>query len=331
MLSVKNAFRLPALFLLFFILLIVVFTGVSLLEAWAGYYKSPAEARQALLAFRLPRLLLELLPASVLVALVLTLFPMYRRPGNRFFSYLLPMGAAFLVLAFGGPALRGVLPAPRAPEPAAAAYFLPKHFQEFGGSTLYLQNVVRSRLGGVVRYAPLATESRLSYLGTAEVRLRGEEATLQAGSLTLTAPARPAYQVLFAEGSGPEARLLAGLSADLAYLAGQLEARYRSGRVGFYLTCLALVFSFFTAGVFFRVSRWPLANVLIAFLVLRGYLILFRWLRGGVAGELGKLVSRPGLIGNLPEAALLVLGAILLLVDLLFFPFDRWRKEAGGA
>ena len=157
MLSVINALRLPALFLLFLLVLVVLLAGISFLQTWAGYFGAPPEARQALLAARLPRLPLEVLPTSVLVALVLTLFPMYRRPGNRFFSYVLPMGAAFLVLAFGGPALRGVLPAPRAPAPTAAAFFQTQHFQEFGGSTLYIRAVEPARLRGVVRYAPLAT------------------------------------------------------------------------------------------------------------------------------------------------------------------------------
>jgi hypothetical protein len=64
---------------------------------------------------------------------------------------------------------------------------------------------------------------------------------------------------------------------------------------------------------------------------MRGYLFLFRWLREGVAGELAKLAGAPRLVGYLPEAALLALGAILLLVDLLFLPFDRRGEELAGA
>jgi len=331
MLGVKNALRLPALFLLFFILLGVLLTGLSLLELRVSHFGEPPQTARALAASRLPALLLERFPAAVLFALVLTLFPLYRRPGNRFFSYLLPMGAAFVVLAFGGQALRGVLAAPRAPELSAAGYFLPQRFQEFGGTVLYLEAVERSRLDGVVVLSAPAAGPRLAYLGVGEVRLAGEKVTLRGGGRSLTAPARPAYAVLFAEAEDPVRSLLAGFAADLALVARELGVRYRASLPSYYFSCLALVFSFFTAGVFFRISRWPLANVLLAFLVMRGYLFLFRWLREGVAGELAKLAGAPRLVGYLPEAALLALGAILLLVDLLFLPFDRRGEELAGA
>jgi hypothetical protein len=37
------------------------------------------------------------------------------------------------------------------------------------------------------------------------------------------------------------------------------------------------------------------------------------------------------LVSSLPEAVLLVLGLVLLLVDLLFLPFQRPGPEASGA
>jgi hypothetical protein len=89
--------------------------------------------------------------------------------------------------------------------------------------------------------------------------------------------------------------------------------------------------SFFAAGLFFRISRWPLANVLLAFLVMRGFLYLFRLLREGLARELGKALPSPALLEYLPELVLLAVGVILLLVDLLFYPSGRSRGEARHA
>jgi hypothetical protein len=83
--------------------------------------------------------------------------------------------------------------------------------------------------------------------------------------------------------------------------------------------------------MFFRLSRWPLANVLLGLLIMRGFLALFRLLRDELAGQMAKLLPNPALLDYLPEVALLVVGLILLLVDLLFFPFDRWQREARGA
>jgi len=330
-LNVKNALRLPALFLLFCILVGALLAGYSLLELRVGHSGELPQAARALVVSRLVPVLRERFPAAVLFALVLTLFPLYRRPGNRFLSYLLPMAAAFVVLAFGGQVLRRLPPASQSPQPTAAGFFLPQCFQEFGGEVLYLERVGEARLDGVVGQDLPAVGPRLAYLGSSEVRLNGQQLTVRGGGRSLSAPARPAYAVLLAEADDPVQRLLNGFALDLRRLARELDARYRASRSSYYLTCLALVFSFFTAGMFFRISRWPLGNVLLAFLVLRGYLFLFGWLREGVAGELARQAGMSRLVSSLPEAALLALGAVLLLVDLLFLPFERPRGEPAGA
>jgi len=187
------------------------------------------------------------------------------------------------------------------------------------------------RLEGVAVLSSPAAGPRLAYLGPSEARLAGQELTVRGAGRSLSAPARPAYAVLLVGEDDPVQRLLNGFAADLRRVSRELGARYRASRTSYLFTCLALVFSFFTAGMFFRVTRWPLANVLLAFLVLRCWLFLFRWLREGVAGELAKLAGAPRLASYLPEAALLALGALLLLVDLLFLPYDRWRGEQAGA
>jgi hypothetical protein len=334
-LNVKNALRLPALFLLFCILLGVLLVGYSLLELRVGHSGEPARAARALVLSRLGPTLSERFPAAVLFALVLTLFPLHRRPGNRFLSYLLPMGAAFAALAFGGQALRRLPPPAPAPPPGAAGYFLPKRFQEFGGEALYLDGVQGSRLAGVAVQDPPDGGPRLAYLGTAELLLTGrpgaQQLAVRGGGRLLSAPARPAYAPLLAEADDPVHRLMEAFGSDLRRLAQELDGRYRASPSSYYLTCLALVFSFFTAGMLFRISRWPLGNVLLALLVLRGYLFLFVWLRGEVAGGLARQAGMPRLVGSLPEVVLLVLGAVLLLVDLLFLPFGRPRGEPSGA
>jgi hypothetical protein len=330
-LKVKNALRLPALFLLFCILLEVLLVGYSLLELRVGHSGEPVQAVRALAVSSLIPLLQERFPAAVLFALVLTLFPLYRRPGNRFLSYLLPMAAAFVVLALGGQALRRLPPAPPAPPPTAAGFFVPQRFQEFGGEVLFPEAVEGTRLEGVVAQGSPAGGPRLAYLGSSEARVSGRQLSVRSGGRSLSAAARPAYAVLLADADDPVHRLLNGFASDLRRLARELDSRYRASRSSYYLTCLALVFSFFTAGMFFRISRWPLGNALLAFLVLRGYLFLFGWLREEVAGELARLAGMPRLVSSLPEASLLVLGAALLLIDLLFLPFGRSPGEPSGA
>ena len=330
MLRVKNALRLPALFLLFFILLSVLFTGLALLELRVSASAENPRILRVLLAGRVLPTLREVVPAAVLAALILVLFPMHRRPGNRFLSFLLPLAAAFVVLAFGWPLLGG-LPPPRPPAPTPARYLLPGRIQEAAGSVLYLEALEGERLRGVVRFDRDSASARLRYVPAAAVELAGGELAVHGDGLALAAPARPAYQPLLRGSRSLGDQLLAGYLSDFARLNRELDERYRVSRPGFYFSCLALLFSFFAAGMFFRLSRWPLANVLLGLLIMRGFLALFRLLREGLAGQLAKLLPNPTLLAYLPEVALLAVGLILLLVDLLFFPFDRWQRETRGA
>jgi hypothetical protein len=330
MLGVKNALRLPALFLLFFILLCLLLTGLALLELRVSCSAENPRILQTLVAGSLLPTLREVLPAAVLIALVLVLFPMYRRPGNRFFSFLLPLAAAFAVLVVGWPLL-SAMKAPPTPAPTPGRYLLPERIQDAAGSVLYVESLDGARLRGVVQFDRDSPSVRLRYAPTADVELPGPRLEVRGEGLTLTAPARPAYVPLLRHDQGLGDRLLDGFLDDFQRLNRELAARYRASRGGFYFSCFALLLSFFAAGLFFRISRWPLANVLLAFLVMRGFLYLFRLLREGIARELGKLLANPALLEYLPEVVLLVVGVILLLVDLLFYPSGRSRREARRA
>jgi hypothetical protein len=46
-----------------------------------------------------------------------------------------------------------------------------------------------------------------------------------------------------------------------------------------------------------------------------------------VVSELNKVLENPQAMQFLPEAALLVIGGLLLLLDLLFVPFHRWEED----
>jgi len=60
---------------------------------------------------------------------------------------------------------------------------------------------------------------------------------------------------------------------------------------------------------------------------MRGLLALFRFMSEGVVFELEKVLRNPQAVQFLPELALLVVGGLLLLLDLLFVPFQRVEEE----
>ena len=329
MLGVKNALRLPALFLLFFILICLLLAGLALLELRVACSAENPRILRALVSASLLPTLREVLPAAVLSALVLVLFPMYRRPGNRFFSFLLPLASAFVVLAAGWQLLGAVKP-PALPSPTPERYLLSGRIQEAAGSVLYVESLDGARLRAVVQF-DRGSSSRLRYTSEAAVRLSAARLSIRGEGLQASGPAEPAYRPLLRTGRLVGDRLLDGYLADFQFLNRELASRQNSSRTGFYFSCFALLLAFFAAGLFFRISRWPLANVLLAFLVMRGYLAALRLLREKLTGELGKLLANPGLVEYLPEAALLTAGLILLLVDLLFFGAGGSAREASRA
>jgi hypothetical protein len=54
---------------------------------------------------------------------------------------------------------------------------------------------------------------------------------------------------------------------------------------------------------------------------------LFCFMREGVVFELDKVLRNPQVVQFLPEVALVVIGGLLLLLDLLFVPFQRGEEE----
>jgi hypothetical protein len=78
--------------------------------------------------------------------------------------------------------------------------------------------------------------------------------------------------------------------------------------------------------MFLRLSRWHLLNVTLTALAFRGFLALFRVLSEGVVFDLSKAAENTQALQFLPEAAILVVGGLLVLLDLLFVPFRRWEE-----
>jgi len=97
----------------------------------------------------------------------------------------------------------------------------------------------------------------------------------------------------------------------------------------FFVACFATLFLVTALLVLLRATRWPLFNVLLLVLAVRAYLLLYHLLAVELAPAIGRAVADPLLRLLAPSAAFVVVGALLLLVDILFVPADRWTVEAG--
>jgi hypothetical protein len=167
-----------------------------------------------------------------------------------------------------------------------------------------------------------SADQKLLYFPKGLVLVGPEAVVLRMAGYTLEMDPNPAYGSLFS--ADP---VLRRFFADLGFLNRELQRVFRHSLPAFYFAVLAILIAFYGSGMFLRLSRWHLLNLVLALLALRGFLALFRFMSEGVVVQLGKFLENPQAVQFLPEAALLVIGGLLLLLDLLFVPFRRWEEE----
>ena len=166
----RDLLRLPALFLFFLVLLLLLLTGIDILATWGAGLSAGREEALALAGARTLMALQDALPISVLLALVVLLFRTTLKPGNRFLTFLVPLVVSFVVLAFGYQALASFQSRSesRRVQAAQAAYtperFLAEgRFVQAGEQVLYLSALDGRAVEGIVLYDPQAKPPKLRF------------------------------------------------------------------------------------------------------------------------------------------------------------------------
>ena len=321
----KDILRLPVLFLFFFVLLFLFFLGLSLLAQWGSVYSEGREIALQVVEARMLQSLLNVLPAAVLVSLVFLLARIATKPGSRFLSLIIPLGGAFVLLAFGYQILAGLGPLegvqPSVIDPTPRRYLAPGVFNATESKVLYFEDLEERRLSSVVVAETGSSDQKLLYFPQGQVAVGEESVILRMAGYTLEMDPEPVYAGMFAEDP-----ILWRFFTDLDFLNRELRRMFQLSLPSFYFAVLALVISFYAIGMFFRLTRWHLLNAALTLLALRGFLALFRFMKEGVVFELDKVLRNPQALQFLPELALLTLGGLLLLLDILFVPFNRWEE-----
>lgn len=321
----KDILRLPVLFLFFFVLLFLFFFGLSLLAQWGSVYSEGREIALQVVEARMLQSLLNVLPAAVLVSLAFLLARIATKPGSRFLSLIIPLGGAFVLLAFGYQILAGLGPLegaqPSVIDPTPRRYLAPGVFNATESKVLYFEDLEERRLSSVVVAERGSSDQKLLYFPQGQVAVGEESVILRMAGYTLEMDPEPVYAGMFAEDP-----ILWRFFTDLDFLNRELRRMFQLSLPSFYFAVLALVISFYAIGMFFRLTRWHLLNAALTLLALRGFLALFRFMKEGVVFELDKVLRNPQALQFLPELALLTLGGLLLLLDILFVPFNRWEE-----
>ena len=115
---------------------------------------------------------------------------------------------------------------------------------------------------------------------------------------------------------------------DIGVLTADFERLLAASLPEFFAACFALLFLCTASFVFLRASRWPLLNVLLLLLAVRGYAALWHLLSVGAAPRVARYVADALLVRMFPSAVMAILAVVLLLIDILFIPAEM--ETAGG-
>jgi hypothetical protein len=324
--QVKEPLKLPFLFLFILLCVLLVFSALDILATW-GMDESGTHAFSLGYAIaRLPRSAFEAMLPSVVLSLVVVGMRMARRPFSRFLGLLICLAVSYAALV-NGMIWLGRLDAKARPAQAAAArYFTPRGFTGVGSALVGVESIEGGTLRGVlvVRMTPPAGGSRFSVFPRAEAAVSNSTVTVTTADrrpLQLTGTPALSRDAVF--GADVFTRFFL---RDIGVLTSDFERLLAASLPEFFAACFALLFLCTASFVLLRASRWPLLNVLLLLLAVRGYAALWHLLSVAAAPRVARYVADALLVRMFPSAVMAILAAVLLLIDILFIPADRWKQ-----
>jgi hypothetical protein len=323
--GVREPLKAPFILLFTLICTTVILTALDVLATW-GLYDSPIRAfGLSYVLARAPRSMFEVMVPSTVLSVVLFGLRMARRPFSRFLGLLIVLLVSYVVLVNGMILMRGMSAQARVAPEAPRQYVQPSTLVRVDPWVVSATALSDARLRGVLVFDTRKTADRFSVFP-------GATATARAGTLTVTTLGAPTVTISGSPAlSGTEVfapdRITGLFLRDVATVSGDFEKLLDSSIGQFFGACFALLFLCSASLALLRVTRWPLANIMLLAVAIRGYFSLYHLLATTLAPRIASSVSDPALVRLFPSAALAALAVVLLLVDILFIPPDRWKRE----
>ncbi len=321
----KEPLKLPFVFLFILICLTVVLSALSLFARWGLADSAVRPFDLTYVLQLLPGAAFDVLIPSVVITTVLVGFRMARRPFSRLLGFLIVLAAGYILLVNGMIWLSTLAGKARQQAARPGLYLQADTFLRLGKVVLAPSSVRGESLAGVLLYDPGLPAGRLAVYP-------GGSAEVQGGRLTVSLFGPTPRQV----SGAPEAARSSvfapdGLTSlflrDNATLTADFRALMANARPQFFAASFALVFLSAASLVMLRLTRWPLANIMLLLVAVRAYFLLYHVLATRFASAVAAAVTDPTVARLFPSAAFVVLGIILMLVDILFIPADRWARD----
>ncbi len=321
----KEPLKLPFVFLLILICVTFVLAVLNVLATW-GMYDSALRAFSLRYAVqRLPRSLFDVTIPSVVLSIVLLGFRMVRKPFSRFLGLLIVLVAGYVVLVNGMIWFRTLSASVPPLQETSRQYIEPSTLTRFGGRLIAVRSIDNAGFRDLLVFDATRSQDRFTLYPSGKVVTRNGTVTLSATGkqMTLTGTPELATTALFA----PD-RFTAAFLGDLHSLTVDFE-RLMSGLPGvFFIACFSLIFLCTTSLVLLRITKWPLVNIMLLVIAVRGYFSLYHLFAVTLAPRVAGIIADPLAARMAPSAVFAAIAVLLLLIDIIFIPADRWKNGA---
>ena len=322
--QMKNTLLAPPFFLFFsliFLILVCFFIGM---ETVAAVGQTGEELSFSCLIRQMITGLPSYTPLIVSLGLFLTMIRLRKRGGIRVLTFIF-LGISVFLMLWGGTRL-----IPRIKGESCLAENQTILWRSEGIQRIPLQEgfipiLAEGGEGEVLQgvLIPLDDpEFRLHYYSGGLISPTTLDLADAAGGKPLSLPFAKGYPLGNPEREQPYLTDFRDLGNGLISLPGGLSLFTALGALSFYLT---------SCWGFVRISRWNLFNLFTVFLLLRLSGSIYKVFSSELAEEALALLPLELPLSLLPFMALGLAGAVLLLVDLLFIPYNRRSREEEDA
>jgi len=321
--DVKEPLKLPFIFLFVLLCTTLVLAVLDLLAGWGAHDSATQAFSFAYAARRFPGSLFAVTIPSVVFSIVILGFRMARNPISRFVGLLIVLAVGYVALVNGMIWFHTLGASTTAAARTTVPAISPSTFVRLGGRVVSVESITPTSARNV-----LVFDSRQTPAGFTLSPSAG--ASVAANALTLTPSNAPplsgspdlAWTGVFAPDRFTEAFL-----RDVQTITADYAALMARSLPEFFIASLALVFLCAASLMLLRLTRWPLVNIMLLVIAGRGYFWLYHLLAAQLAPQVARIVTDNLVARLFPAMVLAVIGVILLLIDILFIPADRWARE----
>jgi hypothetical protein len=325
---VKEPWKVPYIFLFILICTTLVCSMLDILSAW-GLYESAARSFSLAEAVqKLPLSVYDVLLPAVVLSIVLLGFRLAHRPFSRFITLFIVLGVGYVVLVNGMIFMRPLAAASTVVRESPLQYIPPSTFVRVGERMINVRALSDTRARGILVFDPTRAQGRFQVAGDAAVTMRGGSLTLTTTgprALTITGSPDLSWTSVFAAD-----RFTSLFLRDVRTMTSDFQRLLETSRAEFFASSFALVLLCTASLMLLRITRWPLLNIMLLGIAVRGWFSLYHLLAVRFAPQLAQVVTDSLVARMFPSAAFAAIAVLLLLVDVLFIPGDRWVSGQGS-